>query len=150
MTALNIGDRVRRTRTLTECDIELFTALTGHRNPRLDDPRQCPAARSGDVIMQGGLTTGLLHAVVAEEMPGPGSVFLRVDWHFLAEVRPGDTLTADVEVLEQRHDEPITTMRTTISNQDAIIVLDGTVTVRHDQSAAGLLVETAGTDRVIV
>ena len=85
------------------------------------------AARSrfGGIIVQGGVTSGLLDAVVAEELPGPGSVFLHVDWSFRVPVKPGDEITAEVEVLEARADKPITKLRTTITNQDGTVVLDG-------------------------
>ena len=79
--------------------------------------------------MQGGVTTGLLNAVVAEDLPGPGSVFLHVDWSFRAPVRPGDEIEAAVEVLEVREDKPITRLRTTIRNQEGVVVLDGTALV---------------------
>jgi acyl dehydratase len=75
--------------------------------------------------VQGGVTSGLLNAVVAEDLPGPGSVFLEVNWRFLAPVRPGDEITAEVEVLEAREDKPITKLRTTITNGDGVTVLDG-------------------------
>src|SRR6266511_4395797 len=81
------------------------------------------------LLVQGGVTTGLLNAVVAEELPGPGSVFLHVDWSFNAPVKPGDQITAEVEVLEARADKPITRLRTTIENQDGTVVLDGTALV---------------------
>ena len=82
-----------------------------------------------EIIVQGGVTTGLLNAVVAEDLPGPGSVFLHVDWSFKAPVRPGDAITAEVEVLEARDDKPITRLRTTITNQAGTVVLDGTALV---------------------
>jgi acyl dehydratase len=66
---------------------------------------------------------------VAEDLPGPGSVFLHVDWSFKAPVRPGDELTAEAEVLEARADKPITRLRTTIVNQEGTVVLDGTALV---------------------
>ena len=83
----------------------------------------------GGIIVQGGVTSGLLNAVVAEVLPGPGSVFLHVDWRFTAPVRPGDEITAEVEVLEARADKPIAKLRTTITNQDGTVVLDGTAVV---------------------
>jgi len=83
--------------------------------------------------VQGGATPGLLNAVVAEELPGPGSVFLHVDWNFRAPVHPGDEITAEVEVLEIRADKPLTTLRTTIVNQDGVVVLDGTALVWTEQ-----------------
>lgn len=78
---------------------------------------------------QGGVTSGLLNAVVAEDLPGPGSVFLHVDWSFKAPVSPGEEITAEVEILEVRSDNPISRLRTTITNQDGTVVLDGTALV---------------------
>jgi acyl dehydratase len=78
------------------------------------------------------VTSGLLNAVVAEDLPGPGSVFLHVDWSFRAPVMPGDEITAEVEVLEMRADKPITKLRTTITNQLGTVVLDGTALVYTD------------------
>ena len=122
---MQIGDTARRSRTITDRDIELFTELTGDRNPLHYDADAAARSRFGGIIVQGGVTSGLLNAVVAEDLPGPGSVFLHVDWNFRAPVRPGDIITAEVEVLEVREDKPISTLRTTISNQDNVVVLDG-------------------------
>lgn len=120
-----VGHTARRTRTVTARDIELFTEITGDRNPLHYDEAAAGHTRFGGLIVQGGVTSGLLNAVVAEELPGPGSVFLQVDWRFLAPVRPGDRITAEVEVVERRSDKPITTLRTTITDQDGRVVLDG-------------------------
>jgi acyl dehydratase len=123
--SVKVGERARRTRTISPRDIELFTELTGDRNPLHYDEALARASRFGGIIVQGGVTSGLLNAVVAEDLPGPGSVFLNVDWNFRAPVRPGDEITAEVEVLEARPDKPIFTLRTTITNQDGVVVLDG-------------------------
>jgi acyl dehydratase len=120
-----IGQTARRTRRVSARDIELFTEITGDRNPLHYDEAAAAASRFGGVIVQGGVTSGLLNAVVAEDLPGPGSVFLEVSWRFLAPVRPGDEITAEVEVLEAREDKPITRLRTTITNDDGVTVLDG-------------------------
>ena len=124
-----VGDVARRTRAVSKRDIELFTELTGDRNPLHYDDELADRSRFGGLIVQGGVTTGLLNAVVAEDLPGPGSVFLHVDWSFKAPVRPGDEITAEVEVLEAREDKPISRLRTTITNQDGVVVLDGTALV---------------------
>jgi acyl dehydratase len=124
-----VGATARRSRRITERDIELFTELTGDRNPLHYDGEAAKRSRFGGLIVQGGVTSGLLNAVVAEEVPGPGSVFLHVDWSFKAPVRPGDEITAEVEVLEQREDKPLTRLRTTITNQEGKVVLDGTALV---------------------
>jgi acyl dehydratase len=126
---MQVGDTAQRSRAVTQRDIELFTELTGDRNPLHYDADAAAASRFGGIIVQGGITSGLLNAVVAEDLPGPGSVFLHVDWSFRAPVRPGDTITAEVEVLELREDKPISTLRTTISNQDGVVVLEGTALV---------------------
>ena len=125
VTHIEVGQRARRTRAVTARDIELFTELTGDRNPLHYDEELATRSRFGGLIVQGGVTSGLLNAVVAEDLPGPGSVFLHVDWSFRAPVRPGDAITAEVEVLEVRADKPIARLRTTITNQDGTVVLDG-------------------------
>ena len=124
-----VGDTASRTRRVRAEDIELFTELTGDRNPLHYDEGAAERSRFGRIIVQGGVTSGLLNAVVAEDLPGPGSVFLHVDWSFTAPVRPGDDITAEVEVLEARADKPITRLRTTITNQEGTVVLDGTAVV---------------------
>jgi acyl dehydratase len=126
---LQVGQKAARTRTISERDIELFTELTGDRNPLHYDREAAGRTRFGGIIVQGGVTSGLLNAVVAEDLPGPGSVFLHADWSFKAPVRPGDEITAEVEVLEAREDKPLTKLRTSITNQEGTVVLDGTALV---------------------
>ncbi len=122
---VEVGQRAQRTRLVRERDIELFTELTGDRNPLHYDEARAARSRFGGIIVQGGVTSGLLNAVVAEDLPGPGSVFLHVDWSFRAPVKPGDEITAEVEVLEVRPDKPIAKLRTTITNGDGTVVLEG-------------------------
>ncbi|HEY7050208.1 MAG TPA: MaoC family dehydratase [Jatrophihabitantaceae bacterium] len=127
MTALMpaVGSSARRSRTVSRRDIELFTELTGDRNPLHYDEELAAASRFGGLIVQGGVTSGLLNAVVAEDLPGPGSVFLRTAWNFLAPVRPGDQITAEVEVLERHATKPVVRLRTTVTNSAGVVVLDG-------------------------
>jgi len=127
-----VGQVARRTRRVSARDIELFTEMTGDRNPLHYDDDLARASRFGGIIVQGGVTSGLLNALVAEDLPGPGSVFLHVDWSFRAPVRPGDDITADAEVLEVRADKPIVKLRTTITNQEGTVVLDGTALVYRE------------------
>jgi acyl dehydratase len=124
-----VGQTASRTRAVRGSDIELFTQLTGDRNPLHYDEEAASASRFGGIIVQGGVTSGLLNAVVAEDLPGPGTVFLHVDWDFKAPVKPGDEITATVEVLEAREDKPLTRLRTTITNQQGTVVLDGSALV---------------------
>jgi acyl dehydratase len=129
MAPREVGEMASRTRMVRERDIELFTELTGDRNPLHYDQEASSRSRFAGIIVQGGVTSGLLNAVVAEDLPGPGSVFLHVDWDFKAPVRPGDEITAEVEVLEARADKPLTKLRTTVRNQEGTIVLDGSALV---------------------
>ncbi len=131
-----VGDRARRTRRVRSRDIELFTELTGDRNPVHYDPEIAAASRFGAIIVQGGVTSGLLNAVVAEDLPGPGSVFLETHWRFLAPVRPGDEITAEVEVVETRDDKPVVRLRTTVTLADGTLVLDGDAVVWRDPTVA--------------
>jgi acyl dehydratase len=120
------GQQATRTRTVTSRDIELFTAMTGDRNPLHYDEQAAAGSRFGEIIVQGGVTSGILNAIVAEQLPGPGSVFLEAHWRFTAPVRPGDEITGLVEVLEARADKPITRLRTVVTRQDGVVALEGT------------------------
>jgi acyl dehydratase len=124
--APRLGQRAERSRTVRARDIELFTELTGDRNPLHYDEAAAAASPFGGIIVQGGVTSGILNAVVAEALPGPGTVFLNANWNFTAPVRPGDEITGAVEVLEVRDDKPITKLRTTVTRQDGTVALEGT------------------------
>ena len=96
------------------------------RNPLHYDLEAAKASRFGEIVVQGGVTSAILNAVVAEKLPGPGTVFLNVNWNFIAPVRPGDAITGRVEVVEARQDKPITTLRTWVTRGDGTVVLEGT------------------------
>ena len=136
MTPLHVGSTATRTRTVTARDIELFTEITGDRNPIHYDDEVAKSSRFGGIVVQGGVTTGLLNALVAEQLPGPGSVFLEVAWRFLGPVRPGDVITAEATVTGAREDKPVTTLATRITNQDGVTVVDGTAVVWRDPAVA--------------
>ncbi|MET0741666.1 MAG: MaoC family dehydratase [Candidatus Nanopelagicales bacterium] len=129
---VRVGQRASRTREVLPHDIELFSEITGDRNPLHYDDELASASRFGGIVVQGGVTSGLLNALVAEDLPGPGSVFLHVDWSFRAPVRPGDVITADAEVTDAREDKPIFKLETRITNQHGVVVLDGTAVVWQD------------------
>jgi acyl dehydratase len=126
MSRPEVGQRAERTRRVTERDIELFTEMTGDRNPLHYDEEAAAASPFGEIIVQGGITSGILNAIVAEDLPGPGTVFLNANWDFKAPVRPGDEITGAVEILEARDDKPITKLRTTVTRQDGVVALEGT------------------------
>src|SRR5215472_7210899 len=127
-----IGQVAQRRRKTSLDDVVRFTEITGDGNPLHYDEAVAAKTAVGGLIVQGGVTSGLLNALVAEDLPGPGSVFLHVDWSFRAPVKPGDEITAEAEVLDVRADKPICTLRTTITNQDNTVVLDGTALVYHE------------------
>jgi acyl dehydratase len=140
MRKLEVGDRAKRTRIVEAEDIERFTDISGDRNPLHYDEAFAKGSRFGEIIVQGGVTSAILNAVVAEDLPGPGSVFLNVNWNFRAPVRPGDEITGEVEVLEVRADKPITKLRTTVTRGDGVVALEGealcyTVSARPSDSA---------------
>jgi acyl dehydratase len=120
-----VGARAERTREVESRDIELFTEISGDQNPLHYDEELAKSTRFGEIVVQGGVTSAILNAVVAEDLPGPGTVFLHVDWSFKAPVRPGDHITGKVEVLEVREDKPITKLKTQVVRDDGTIVLDG-------------------------
>lgn len=120
-----VGQKAALTRTVTQEDIELFTAISGDHNPLHYDEELARATQFGGIIVQGGITSAILNAVVAEKLPGPGTVFLHVDWNFRAPVRPGDTITGEVEVLKVRADKPLTELKTTVTRGDGTLALEG-------------------------
>jgi acyl dehydratase len=122
------GTSAERSRLIEARDIEVFASISGDRNPIHFDERAAAGSRFGEIVVQGGLITAILNAVVAEDLPGPGSVFLSVEWGFRAPVRPGDTITGRVEVIEARADKPITRLSTTVTRHDGVLSLDGTAT----------------------
>ena len=120
-----VGQTARRERKVTARDIELFTEISGDRNPLHYDEDIAKATRFGGIVVQGGVTSAILNAVVAEDLPGPGTVFLEVNWSFKAPVRPGDTITGEVEVTAARADKPISELRTRVIRDDDTVVLEG-------------------------
>jgi len=120
-----VGQVARRSRKVTSRDIDLFTQISGDRNPIHYDEAIAAATRFGGIVVQGGVTTAILNAVVAEDLPGPGTVFLQTNWSFKAPVRPGDTITGEVTVTSVRQDKPITELQTRVMLGDGTLVLDG-------------------------
>ena len=109
-----LGACAERRRTATMGDVERFTEMTGDCNPIHYDAELAARTPFGGLIVQGGVTTGLLNAVVAEDLPGPGTVFLETNWKFVKAVRVGETITASVTVKHVRDDKPICKLETAV------------------------------------
>ena len=121
------GAVAERTRRTGMRDVEMFTAMTGDRNPLHYDQMLAERAPfGGRLIVQGGVTSGLLNAIVAEDLPGPGSVFLGVEWRFVKAVGVGEEITGRVEVTAVREDKPICTLKTEVRNGRGELCLTGT------------------------
>ena len=121
-----VGQKAERSRKVMARDIELFTEISGDRNPIHYDEALARATPFGGIVVQGGVTSAILNAMVAEDLPGPGTVFLQANWSFKAPVRPGDRITGAVEIASVRTDKPITEMITRIVRDDGTVVLEGT------------------------
>jgi len=123
-----VGQFAERSRTTSMQDIHAFTEMTGDRNPVHYDKALAESTAFGKLIVQGGVTTGILNACVAEDMPGPGTVFLGVEWKFPKAVGVGETITGRVEILTVREDKPICTLKTTVTNGAGEVCVEGTAT----------------------
>ena len=121
-----VGAAAERARQTSMRDVEMFSEMTGDRNPLHYDAGLAAASPFGGLIVQGGVTSGLLNALVAEDLPGPGTVFLGVEWRFVKAVKVGDRITARVEVTSVRDDKPICTLATSVRNTEGELCLTGT------------------------
>ena len=122
---LTVGQKATRSITLTADHVKAFAEMTGDFNPLHFDEDFAANTRFGRLVVQGGLTTGLLHALVAMDMPGPGTVFLSQNWQFTAPVFIGDTITAEAEVASIHPSKPVTQLAVKVTRQDGELVLDG-------------------------
>jgi acyl dehydratase len=120
-----VGTIATLVRTFTADDVEGFARLSGDRNPLHFDAEFAAATRVGRLVVQGGLTTGLFNALVAMDLPGPGSVFLHQEWDYPAPVFIGDTVTAEATVIEVRSDKPVTRLRCVARRSNGTEVLRG-------------------------
>lgn len=124
-----LGAFAERSRRTSMQDIIAFTEMTGDRNPLHYDREAAEASVMGKLIVQGGVTSGILNALVAEDIPGPGTVFLGVEWKFVKAVGVDEEITGRVEVTEVRDDKPICKLATSVRNEAGEICLTGTATV---------------------
>ena len=123
---VTVGQRASRSLTVTAAHVRAFAEMSGDYNPLHFDEAFAARTKFGRLVAQGGITTGLVHALVAMDMPGPGTVFLSQDWKFTAPVYIGDTVTADAEVISVHPSKPVTELRVQITRDDGTTVLEGT------------------------
>ena len=124
---VQVGDTAQRTLVLTQQHVQTFAELTGDFNPLHFDEAFATKTRFGKLVAQGGLTTGLLHALVAMDLPGPGTVFLSQNWKFTAPVFVEDTITAEVKVVSVHDSKPVTQLAVVVKRSDGEVVLEGEV-----------------------
>ena len=124
-----VGDSAEITKTIEQSDIDAFASVTGDRNPVHVDEEFAKSTRFGKRIAHGMLTASLISAVLANKLPGEGSVYLGQTLQFVAPVFPGDDITARVTVKEIREDKPIVKLETICMNQRGEVVIRGEATV---------------------
>jgi len=122
---LEVGQTATRSLQLTADHVKNFAEMTGDYNPLHFDEDFVSRTPFGRLVVQGGLTTGLLHALVAMDMPGPGTVFLSQNWKFTAPVFIDDTITAEAEVLSVHPKKPVCQLGIRVTRQDGEVVLEG-------------------------
>lgn len=122
---VQVGQKARRSLTFTAEHIRTYAELTGDYNPLHFDESFAQGTKFKRLVVQGGLTTGVLHALVAMDMPGPGTVFLSQNWKFTAPVFIGDTVTAEAEVKSVHASKPVCELRIQVVRQDGGVVLEG-------------------------
>lgn len=129
MRSLQSGDKASRTTTITDEMIHAFADLTGDANPVHLDDAYAAGTRFKRRIAHGMIAAGLISAALANDLPGPGTVYLSQTLQFKSPVYPGDTLTTTVEVKAVRTDKPIVTLGTVCKNQEDVVVLEGEAVV---------------------
>ena len=129
MPPLQTGDKASRTTAITDEMIRIFADLTGDTNPVHLDDNYAAGTRFGRRIAHGMIAASLISATLANDLPGPGTVYLSQKLQFKAPVYPGDTITTTVEVKSVRADKPIVTLATICRNQSDAVVLEGEAVV---------------------
>ena len=124
-TRVEVGQRAIRSLTASAEHVRKYSEISGDYNPLHYDEAFAARTRFGRLVVQGGLTTGVLHALVATDLPGPGSVFLSQNWKFTAPVFIGDTITAEAEVTRVHASKSVTGLRVRVTRQTGETVLEG-------------------------
>lgn len=126
---LNIGDKASFQKTITESDVYLYAGITGDLNPAHINQVEAEKTMFQGRIAHGMLTAGLVSAVLGMQLPGPGSIYLGQELKFVAPVRIGDTIKAEVEVIEKLEDKNRIKLSTICTNQNGVEVLIGVANI---------------------
>jgi 3-hydroxybutyryl-CoA dehydratase len=122
---LKIGDAASFAKTVSESDIYLYAGITGDFNPAHVNETYAKGTFFKTRIAHGMLTAGFISAILANQLPGPGTIYLKQELSFLAPVHIGDTITAGVEIIELIAQKNRVRLKTTCTNQDGVVVLNG-------------------------
>jgi 3-hydroxybutyryl-CoA dehydratase len=125
---LSIGDAAEFAKTISESDIYLFAGVTGDLNPAHINESYAQNTFFKTRIAHGMLLAGFISAVIGMKLPGPGTIYIRQELKFLAPARIGDTITARVEVTQIQAEKNRVTLRTTCTNQENTLIMDGEAT----------------------
>lgn len=124
-----IGTTASRTKTITDEDVRLFAQVSGDTNSIHLDEAYAAASPFGRRIAHGLLTASLISAVIGNDLPGVGTIYLGQDLKFKAPVFIGDEVTATVEIVRYREDRRIMTLRTACTKADGTLVIEGEAVV---------------------
>lgn len=127
--AHQVGETASLSKAITDEDIRAFADLTGDHNPVHLDDGFAQTTRFGRRIAHGMLSASLISALLANQLPGQGTVYLSQTLQFRAPVYPGDTVTARVTITKVREDKPIVTLETTCLNQNGETLITGEAVV---------------------
>ena len=122
---IKVGDAAEFAKTVTETDVYLYAGITGDLNPAHLNEAYAKGTFFKTRIAHGMLTAGFISSILGMQLPGPGTIYMRQSLSFLAPVRFGDTITARAEVVEVIAEKNRVRLKTTCTNQDGIVVLDG-------------------------
>ncbi|WP_461615172.1 MaoC family dehydratase [Clostridium sp. Marseille-QA1073] len=126
---INLGDKASFEKTISESDVYLFAGITGDLNPAHINEEASSKTTFKGRIVHGILVSGFISTVLGMYLPGPGTIYLEQNLKFLAPVKIGNTVKADVEVIEINKEKNRVKLKTTVINEEGKIVIDGVATV---------------------
>ncbi|MEN6413857.1 MAG: MaoC family dehydratase [Veillonellales bacterium] len=125
MEDIKMGDFAEHAKTISESDVYLFAGITGDMNPAHLNAQEAAQGMFKERIAHGMLSAGLVSAVLGMQLPGPGTIYMSQTLKFTAPVKFGDTITARAEVIDRNAEKNRITLKTTCTNQNGKVVLDG-------------------------